>query len=487
MNSIVKILVSLLLGLGLGGTGVWLVLKQPAPHGQDGHGQAEAPAGRPILYWYDPMVPDQHFDKPGKSPFMDMDLVPKYADEAGPAGTVRIDPRTLQNLGVRTAPAEEDRLWRRVDTVGTVQVDENRIRVVQARASGYIERLHVRAVNAPVRRGQPLAEVYSPDLFAAQEEYRLALQHPDDPALIGAARQKLLFLGLAPAQVEHIAAGGPAQRRVVYYAPVSGVVSELVAREGASVSDGSPLMTLSDLSRVWIMAQVPEDQADWIVPGKDAEVRLPSRPGVTLDGKVDYIYPEFNRSARTLQVRIALANPDLALKPGMYAEVTLYGGASAPAVLVPSEAVIATGKRSLVLVAEGQGRFRPAVVKTGMQNDGRTQILAGLQPGEQVVVSGQFLIESEANLKGLLARLEGPEQTWRGSGRITAVNAAEGLLEMAHAPIPAIDWPAMTMPFDVASAGLLEGLKVGQEVDFDLARRGDGYVVVAIHARESAP
>jgi Cu(I)/Ag(I) efflux system membrane fusion protein len=199
-----------------------------------------------------------------------------------------------------------------------------------------------------------------------------------------------------------------------------------------------------------------------------------------IEGKVDYLYPEFNRIARTLQVRIALPNPGLALKPGMYANVTLYGGASDPAVLVPTEAVITTGKRSLILVAEGGGRFRPVQVRTGMENEGRTQILSGLKAGDQVVVSGQFLIESEASLKGALDRLQGPGQTWQGTGRVTAVNAAKGELEMAHDPIPAIDWPAMTMPFDVADPALLKGLKQGQQVSFDLARQGEGYVVVGI-------
>jgi Cu(I)/Ag(I) efflux system membrane fusion protein len=259
------------------------------------------------------------------------------------------------------------------------------------------------------------------------------------------------------------------------------VVSELSVREGASVSEGMPLMTLSDLSRVWVIAQVTEDQAAWVAPGKSAEVRLASRPGEMIEGKVDYLYPEFNRTARTLQVRIALSNPGLALKPGMFAHVTLYGGASDQAVLVPSEAVIFTGKRSIVLIAEGGGRFRPAQVKTGIENDGRTQILSGLQAGERVVVSGQFLIESEANLKGALDRLQGPEQTWRGTGRITAVDPARGRLEMAHDPIPTLDWPAMTMPFEVADRALLKGLKQGQQVSFELARQGEGYGVVSIH------
>jgi len=359
-------------------------------------------------------------------------------------------------------------------------VDENRVAVVQARTPGYIERLHVRAMNEPVRRGQLLAEVYSPDLLTAQEEFRLALKSGDDPAWVAAARQKLSLLGLSEDQVKKLEAGGPAMRRVLYYAPVDGVVSELSVKEGASVSDGMPLMTLSDLSKVWVIAEVTEDQAAWVVPGKPAEVKLASRPGEVIEGRVDYIYPELNRTTRTLQVRIALANPGLALKPGMYANVTLYGGASDTAVLVPSEAVITTGKRSIVLVAEGGGKFRPVQVKTGIGSEGRTQILAGLKAGDQVVVSGQFLIESEANLKGALDRLQGPQQTWQGRGRITALDAARGVLEMAHDPIPAIDWPAMTMPFEVSDRGLLKGLRKGQKVAFELARKADGYVVVGI-------
>ncbi len=479
MNKKLPIILALCVGLAAGSGGTWLALQRGAHGTAPTLAPAPAQPERKPLYWYDPMVPDQHFDKPGKSPFMDMDLVPKYADEAE-AGTVSIDPRTVQNLGVRTAVAETGRLWRRIDTVGTVMQDDNRVEVVQARAAGYIERLHVRAMNDPVRRGQLLAEVYSPALYTAQEEYRMALKAGDDPAWLAAARQKLLLLGVTEGQVAALEAGGPAQRRVAYHAPISGVVSELMVREGASVSEGMPIMTLTDLGRVWVIAQVPEDQAAWVEPGKSAEVRLASRPGEVIEGRVDYLYPDINRTARTLQVRIGLPNPGLVLRPGMYAEVTLYGGASRPAVLVPSEAVITTGKRSLVIVAEAAGKFRPVLVTPGIENEGQTQILSGLEAGARVVVSGQFLIESEANLKGALERLQGPVETWRGSGEITAVDAARGELEMAHDPIPAIDWPAMTMGFEVRDPALLRGLKKGQKVEFELARAGEGYVVVAI-------
>jgi Cu(I)/Ag(I) efflux system membrane fusion protein len=416
MSNKLLILATLLIGLAAGAAASWWVLQsRPDTDPPTAPTAVSSPSAAPVaekkvLYWYDPMAPDQHFDKPGKSPFMDMELEPMYADEsaddAGGSG-VAIDPRTQQNLGVRTAAAQRERLWRRVDTVGTVMADETRVQAVQARAEGYVERLHVRALNAPVARGQLLAEVYSPDLLAAQEEYRVALRGREDAAWVAAARQRLVLLGIPEAQIARIEAGGESARRVAYHAPASGVIAELGVQEGSSVSAGMPMFRIADFSRVWVIAEVVEDQAGWIAPGKQAEVTLAALPGKTFEGRVDYLYPEFNRDARTLKVRIVLDNPGLRLKPGMYAQVTLFGGASAETVVVPSEAVIATGKRSLVMVREGAGRFRPVAVKTGIESEGRTQILAGLEGGEQVVISGQFLIESEAQLKGALDRLQG--------------------------------------------------------------------------------
>jgi Cu(I)/Ag(I) efflux system membrane fusion protein len=479
-----KIVLALLAGLALGAGGIHLAQRHAGAERPASTAMPASPAERKILYWYDPMVPDQHFDKPGKSPFMDMDLVPKYADESAGAG-VRIDPRTLQNLGVRTATAEPGSLWRRIDTTGSVRADDNRIQFLQTRVNGWIEALHVHAVNDPVRKGQLIAEIYSPDLYAAQEEFLLALRHPEDAAWAGAARQKLAFLGLAEAQIAALEKGGKPQRRVSYHAPAGGIVSSIAVHPGASVSAGMPLLEITDLSRVWVTAEVVEDQAAWVVPGKSAEVTLTAMPGEVFAGRVDYVAPKLDPATRTVQVRVVLANPGLKLKPGMYANVALYGGKGEKGIVVPSEAVIQSGKRSIVLVAEGEGRFRPVAVKTGMENDGQTLVMAGLKGGEQVVTSGQFLIESEANLKGALDRLAGgPEPTWQGTGRITAVDAGKGLLEMAHDPIPAIDWPAMTMPFAVSDPGLLKGLQQGQRVSFDLVRKDDGYVVTAIRGQQ---
>lgn len=488
MNSQVKLLAVLLVGLLAGGGGVWLAQRPHAPQATGAEQPAAtAPANdeKKVLYWYDPMVPDQHFDKPGKSPFMDMDLVPKYAGEDDGAG-VSIDPRVAQNLGVRTAEAETGRLWRRIDTVGYVRPDENRIQVLQTRAAGWIEDLRVHAEGDPVRKGQLIAKVYSPDLYAAQEEYLLARKHPDDGAWLSAARQKLIFLGMSDGEINQLDKSGQAFSRVPYTAPADGIVSRIGVHEGASVTARMPLLEITDLSRVWVTAEVMEEQAAWIAAGKYADVSVDSLPGQLFEGRIDYVYPEVNSATRTHPVRIVLANPGLKLKPGMFAKVTLYGGKGDEGVIVPSEAVIQTGKRTIVLVAQGEGRYAPVPVKTGMEHDGQTLIKEGLAGGEKVVTSGQFLIESEANLKGALDKLGGPGGAIHtGTARIVKANAHTGELEMQHDPIPSLKWPAMTMEFAVKDKAMLKGLKPGEAVEFDLVKKGGEFPVVAIRPRPS--
>lgn len=360
------------------------------------------PEERKPLYWYDPMKPEQHFDKPGKSPFMDMDLVPKYAEGGASAdgGTVvSIDPRMAQNLGMRTAEVKTGSFWQRVDAVGSVVMDENRIVTVEARAAGWLERLDVRAVGDTVQRGQVVAGIYSPDLLAAQEELALA-QKLGDATLIDAARTRLSLLGVGSG-----GKSGP-QRRVAITAPQTGVVTELLVRQGGQVTPGMPLMKLADLSKVWVMVEVPEVQAAWVAAGKPAEARFKGLPGKIFKGKVDYVYPLLDTQTRTLRARLAFDNADGALKPGMYAEVTVFGGERSDVTLVPSEAVIRTGSRNVVLVAEGEGRYRPVEVTLGSERGEEIVILGGLESGQQVVVSGQFLIDSEASLLGAYNRMD---------------------------------------------------------------------------------
>jgi len=404
-RTMLSILIALAAAAGAG-----YYARTPAPASKPA-ASATAPKERKILYWYDPMVPASHFDKPGPSPFMDMQLVPKYADEEGSAGGMAIDPRMVQNLGVRTAAVATGSLARRIATVGYVRPDEHRIEVVQPRAAGWVEKLYVRAVNDPVRRGQLLLELYAPDILAAQEEYLLAAKaaqrDPADRALEQAALRRLALLGLSDEQIRALAASGKASRRVAVHATSDGIVSELGVREGMAVTPGTPMFSLLDLSSVWVTAEIPEAQAGWVAPGAAVEIAVPALPGSVLHGRVEYIYPQLDGTTRTLQVRVRLPNPGLKLKPGMYARVSIQSGEAKQAVLVPSEAVIVTGTRSVAIVAEGSGRYAAVEIKTGDEADGRTEILQGLAPGQTVVVSGQFLIDSEASLRGALQRLQG--------------------------------------------------------------------------------
>lgn len=407
-RTLIAVAVVLLAGLA------WWKLRAPAPEAAATPTHQHEAAGstdKQVLYWYDPMKPDVHFDKPGKSPFMDMDLQPKYAEEGADKGTVVIDARVLQNLGVRTTRVERGTLRQSVDTVGAVQPDEHRIVAVQARVSGWIEKLHVRAVNDAVRQGQLLAEVYSPDLLAAQEEYLLARKNHDD-ALTAAARSRLSLLGVSDRQLEELSRAGAAQRDVAIYAPASGVVTELGAREGAAVNPGMNLFQLVDLSKVWVNAEIPESQAGAVKTGGRATATVAALPGHTFTGQLDYVVPQVMAETRTAMARIVLDNPRLELKPGMYAAVTLASGGERTALLVPSEAVIRTGTRSVAIVVEGEGRFRPVEVVTGVEGNGKTEVRSGLEEGQQVVASGQFLIDSEASLRGALERFgEAPPPT----------------------------------------------------------------------------
>jgi len=377
-------------------------------HGTSPAGQAasqEAPS-----YWYDPMHPDRHFDKPGKSPFMDMQLVPKYTDRArgsgAPAGTIEIDPRVVQTLGIRIAAVAQGSFARVVDTVGLVAVDEHRIEAVQVREPGWVERLDVRAVGDSVRRGQLLAGVYSPDLLATQQELLIA-RGSADPALIEAAHRRLGLFGLSDAQIARIEKTGRVERRIEYYAPFDGYVMELGARQGAAVEPGATLFQLANLSSVWIIAEVPEAQAAWIKTGNPAQAEVPALPGERFNGKVDYLYPELTQATRTLKIRIAINNPGGHLRPGMFATAHLEGPTQESVLTVPTEAVIQTGTRSIVIVADDAGHFRPVPIQVGAEHGGRSEILQGLTRGQYIVASGQFLIDSEANLRTAFDNLAG--------------------------------------------------------------------------------
>jgi Cu(I)/Ag(I) efflux system membrane fusion protein len=390
--------------------GMQLVPKCPEPQGGvSAVGVVAATAESKPQYWYDPMRPGEHFDKPGKSPFMDMQLVPKYAKDAAP-GSIAVDSRVVQNLGLRLAKVEQGSFARVVDTVGSVGVDEHRIEAVQVRQPGWVERLDVRAAGDSVRRGQLLAGIYSPDLLATQQELLIALGS-NDPQLIEATRRRLALFGLSETQISRVEKTQQVERRVDYYAPFDGYVMDLGARQGAEVQPGTMLFQLADLNSVWVTAEVPETQAAWLKAGDRAEVEVPALPGERFEGQVDYLYPELTQATRTLKVRVVVKNPHKHLRPGMFAAAHFQSVTQNHALTVPSESVIKTGMRSFVIVADDDTHFRPTRVRVGAEQGGRSEILEGLVLGQNVVASGQFLIDSEANLRGAFDNLAGSNES----------------------------------------------------------------------------
>lgn len=488
-----------LAGAGIGG-GYWYAMQrmgsmtaqQPAATETATTG-APADGERKPLYWHDPMVPGPKFDKPGPSPFMDMQLVPVYADAGADQGSVTISPRTTQNLGIRTVEVTTGRMDTGLTTVGAVSIDERTMVTVQSRVSGYIEKLHVRAQYDGVARGQPLAEIYAPEWLAAQEEYLALKRSPQTGAsdLALAARQRLSLLGIDEAQIKRIEQSRKADARVTLSAPVGGLVWELGARDGMAVSPGVTLFRLVSLDSMWINAEIPETDTALVKPGAPVEARTAAYPEQTFKGKVAVLLPDVNATTRTIKARIVLANPGGRLKPGMYATLN-FASTDKPALMVPSEAVIHTGTRAVAIVAEGKGKFRPVDIETGRDSGGMTEIRKGLTAGQRVVASGQFLIDSEASLKSTLSRLESAEEAPAndppggghvGNARVNSIDAAAGKLDITHGPIPSLQWPEMTMGFRVEDKTLLQGLKAGDRINFEMRGEPDkdgDYIITRI-------
>jgi Cu(I)/Ag(I) efflux system membrane fusion protein len=486
-------LAALVAAFGLGVAAAWWFMVRGTPTTQTA-AAATAHAGTPaaaepeVLYWYDPMYPQSRFDKPGKSPFMDMMLVPKYAgDGAQDQGTVKIEPRLLQNLGVRTGRAVLGRLDRGVRAVGAVAFDERAVSVVQARVGAIVEQLHVRAPLDPVRAGQPLFTLIAPDWTAAQEEY-LALRRASAPgldALQAAARRRLLLLGMGEAQVRAIEHSGYANPRFTIAAPRAGVVAELAVREGATVMAGMPLARINGLQTVWVNAAVPERAIGALAPGSMVKSTVAAYPGRTFSGTIEALLPEIEESTRTLVARVVLNNADGALVPGMYAQLDLQPADAGPrCVLVPSEALIMTGTRQVVIVALGKGRFRAQEVKVGIEAQGQTEIFDGVEEGEEVVLSGQFLIDSEASLSGAIGALEGldvdspSERVSEGAPR----HEADGTIERIEGerwtidtgPVASLQMGAMTMTFQAPVEPPAEPPAPGQRIRFSFFQNSAG-------------
>jgi Cu(I)/Ag(I) efflux system membrane fusion protein len=464
--------------------------------------------GRKVLYWHDPMAPGQKFDKPGKSPFMDMDLVPVYADDAADQGAVSISPRLTQSFGVRTAVAQPGGLASGFTAVGAIAVDERTMVGVQARVEGFVEKLHVRATFETVRAGQPIAELFVPDWVAGQEEL-LALNQSKQPGAAGladAARNRLRLLGMPDAEIVRAEREGRTSGRVTVTAPTSGIVWEIGARDGMRVMPGENLVRIAGLGSVWLIAEVPEAQAAGLTVGAPVEARAGAYPDKVFKGTVQALLPEVNTTTRTVRARIVLSNPQGVLKPGMFATAEFKGAEMKAAVLVPVEAVISTGTRNVVIIDRGDGKFAPVDVEVGRGSGDMVEIVKGVSAGDRVVTSSQFLIDSEASLRGVLKRMEGgeaPAASHEGHSTGASVGASAGAvrhvgsgvvrnvdlsaLMIQHGAIPSAGMGAMTMEYKAPKSGIPKELKEGMPVDFEFVLTPKGeYELTRISAATGA-
>lgn len=472
---------ALLLGL-VGAGGYWLGANRGAAPATE--------AGRTVLYWYDPMRPEVHFNEPGQSPFMDMALVPRYADEGEAAAGVRIDPGVAQNLGVRLATVERSDVARSIVAAGVITFSERSLAVVQARAGGFVERAHGRAVGDVVQAGAPIVDIRVPEWTAAQAEY-LALRGAGGD-LAQAARRRLAMLGMPASLIERVDREGAPRPVFTIVAPVTGAITALDVRQGMTIMPGAPLATINGLSPVWLIASLPQADAGLARPGARVVATLPAYPGETFSGRIESVLPAANAATRTIEVRIALGNPGGRLRPGMTAEARLEERQES-ALVIPAEAVIRTGTRSIVIMVQDDGSYAPVEVALGRAQGDAISITSGLSEGQRVVASGQFLIDSEANLSGAVARLNASAgaqgQTanvvHESTGRITAIDGAQ--LMIAHPPITSLNWPAMTMQFRLARPELVRGLAVGDSVAFRFREVGGAYVVDEIRETGRAP
>lgn len=492
---------TLLVGLAVFAFGLIVGQQFLGQGSSDGKAMAASGEEEP-LYWVAPMDKNYRRDGPGKSP-MGMDLVPVY-DEGGTsddANSVKISAVVENNLGVKVAPVTREKLVTPVDTVGTVELDESAITHVHSRVEGWIERLGVAASGDPVSQGQTLFELYSPALVSAQEEYLAALRSGNDN-LIRASRSRLSALGLTASQVEALNKRRKVEQTISFVADRDGIVIDLNVRQGMFIKPATEVMSFGSLDSVWVLGEVFERQAHLVETGQPAEARLSTMPGRTWQGSIDYIYPELDPKTRTLTVRINLPNEDHSLKPNMLMDLSVRGEAAEEATSIPRHALIKAGNHNRVVKSLGDGRYQSVLVKAGLEGErrselqdmlsteSRVQILQGLQEGDLVVTSAQFLIDSESNVDADLLRMEEPasqmstaEPVTRviSSGKVHGVMTEMGMVSITHEPIPEWEWPSMKMDFQVADSVSLDDFTVGETVQFELEKTGDwDYMVVGV-------
>ena len=504
MNRSIGITAAALVALLAAASGYWFGTRNhTGPQTQaatSGAAAGQGKAERAILYYRNPMGQPDTSPVPKKDS-MGMDYIPVYADEADDAGQVRVAPGRLQTLGVRTEAVRREKFEQPIDAAGRIEADESRSHVVTAKFDGYIERLFVDTTGQEVKRGQALFEVYSPELVTAQREYAIAmdgiaaLKNADAntrhgmQALADASLERLRNWDVSSDQLKALAQSGETRRTLTLRAPATGIVTEKNVVQGMRFAPGEVLYRITDLSTVWLIAQVFEHDLSGLETGSAATVEIDAFPGEAFSGSVAYVYPTFDTATRSVPVRVVLANPDGRLKPGMFARVKLAGAARAPALVAPASAVIDSGTERIVLVAMGEGRFQPRTVQTGRRIADRIEILDGVAEGEKLVVSANFLIDAESRLKAAVEGFapaqqdeehdagHGPDPALprhRAEGRVESVDPAKQSVLLSHGPVASLHWPPMTMPFKLADPILAEGLAPGQSIRFEFVEPGPG-------------
>jgi len=444
-----------------------------------------------ISYYRHPHKPTVTSKVPKKDE-MGMDYIAIYETESDDSSNVFISPRIVQNMGVRTAIADKGTLWRRIETVGYVGFDETKLVHVHLRTNGWIEKLYVKSEGERVKKGDVLFEVYSPTLVNAQEEYLNSLRSKNI-RLRRASEDRLIALGISPLTIKQISKTGRVHQNIKIYAQQNGIVSKLNVREGNYVKPSTDILSLADLSSVWLLAEVFERQANWVKVGQSTEMYLSYLPGKVWQGRVEYVYPSLNPKTRTLKVRIRMNNPGERLKPNMFAAVLIFGGATTDVVSIPREALIRTGDEERVIVQVNPGEYAARNVVSGIESGDFVEIKSGISKGDLVVTSAQFLIDSEASLKASLNRMSEAENMDSnnmgeksmdkkiiGTGILKKLMPAENKINMAHDPIAALGWPEMVMNFVIAENVSLANLSPEDKIEFTLIEGKDGYVVNSI-------
>ena len=516
-----NVIVGLVVLGAAGAGGYWLGWQRHTP-GADSLATPATEQPRKVLYYRNPMGLADTSPTPKKDP-MGMDYIPVYEGEMPEAGQqagtnqIRISTEKIQRLGVRVEAASMRALGKTVRAAGRIEPDERRVYVISPKFEGYVERLHVNVTGQPVVKGQPLFEVYSPELVSAQREYAIAMQGVQ--AMSGASSEaqsgmkqlaesslsRLRNWDLSSEQIGALVKTGEARRTITFRSPATGIITEKKAVQGMRFMPGEMLYQVTDLSSVWVLADVFEQDIGLVKTGAIAAVKINSYPDKVFKGMITYVYPTLKAETRTIPVRVELPNPGQLLKPAMFSQVEVQVGATVPVLTIPDSAVIDSGTRLIVLVQLKEGRFEPREVKLGARSDNYFEVREGVKEGEQVVVAANFLIDAESNLKAAVGGLGGHSghgsassspgtaasgaagaqapgaaaaASHRGQGTVASIDARAGTLSLNHGAIESLKWPAMTMEFKAANPSLLANLKPGAAVSFEFVQRQPGEWVI---------